>query len=111
RKSTNSAQWPFWYQVLLWGANILNSLGFGVCFTFLALFPRPSFHSKWIWGLVWNTYSRVGMRLELPNLAFHLQPGKHDSVRVDERRTGGVLDYLSPGFVCDACHKIPAPER
>src|SRR5205823_3505888 len=23
-------------------------------FTFLALFPRPSFHSKWIWGLVWT---------------------------------------------------------
>jgi hypothetical protein len=44
---------PFWYQVLLWGVGIVNSLGLGVFFTFFALFPRPSFRNKWIWVPVW----------------------------------------------------------
>lgn len=44
---------PSWYQVLLWGVGILNSLGLGVFFTFFALFPRPSFRNKWIWVPVW----------------------------------------------------------
>lgn len=45
--------WPLWYQVLLWGVGVLNSLGLGVFLTFFALFPRPSFRNKWIWVAVW----------------------------------------------------------
>jgi hypothetical protein len=46
--------WPSWYQVLLWAANVLSGIGLGVWFTFFALFPRPSFHSRWIWPVVWT---------------------------------------------------------
>lgn len=44
---------PFWFQVLLWIANIFINLGWGVWFTFFALFPRPSFHSRSVWVLIW----------------------------------------------------------
>lgn len=44
---------PLWFQLLLWIANVLTNLGWGVWFTFFALFPRPSFHSRWVWTLVW----------------------------------------------------------
>ena len=44
---------PIWFQLLLWFANVLAGLGWGVWFTFFALFPRPSFHSRWVWTLVW----------------------------------------------------------
>ena len=40
-------------QVLLWLATFLNSIGAGVFFTFFALFPRPSFRTRWIWVLAW----------------------------------------------------------
>ncbi|HEX4808936.1 MAG TPA: protein kinase [Bryobacteraceae bacterium] len=45
---------PLWFQLLLWFANVLVGLGWGVCFAFFALFPRPSFHSRWVWTLVWT---------------------------------------------------------
>ena len=49
-----SRDWPVWYQVLLWGTNVLNSVGLGIWFTFFALFPRPSFHKSWIWAAAWT---------------------------------------------------------
>jgi eukaryotic-like serine/threonine-protein kinase len=45
---------PLWFQLLLWFANVLAGLGWGVWFTFFALFPRPSFHSRWVWTIVWT---------------------------------------------------------
>ncbi|MBV8812167.1 MAG: protein kinase [Acidobacteriaceae bacterium] len=47
-------QWPVWYQGLLWICYVVASLGFAIWFTFFALFPRPSFQSRWIWVLVWT---------------------------------------------------------
>jgi tRNA A-37 threonylcarbamoyl transferase component Bud32 len=46
--------WPVWYQVLLWGTNVVNSVGLGIWFAFFALFPRPSFRKKWIWVAAWT---------------------------------------------------------
>jgi hypothetical protein len=45
---------PLWFQVLLWAAIGVTGLGLGVWFTFFALFPRPSFHNRWIWAIVWT---------------------------------------------------------
>jgi Protein kinase domain/PDZ domain len=61
----NSAfrHWPFWYQVVLWIANVLSGLGLGVWFTFFALFPRPSFHSRWIWAIAWAPISLASLLL------------------------------------------------
>src|SRR5579885_1281427 len=47
-------QWPVWYQGLLWATLVLNSVGLGIWFTFFALFPRPSFHNRWIWAAAWT---------------------------------------------------------
>ncbi|MBV8552738.1 MAG: protein kinase [Acidobacteriaceae bacterium] len=44
---------PPWFQVLLWADIGITGLGAGVWFAFFALFPRPSFHSRWIWAIVW----------------------------------------------------------
>jgi hypothetical protein len=44
---------PPWFQALLWAEVWLAGLGAAVWFAFFALFPRPSFHSRWIWAIVW----------------------------------------------------------
>jgi hypothetical protein len=54
---------PLWFQVLLWAAIAVTGAGFGVWFTFFALFPRPSFHIRWIWAVVWLPISLVSMVL------------------------------------------------
>jgi tRNA A-37 threonylcarbamoyl transferase component Bud32 len=38
----------------VWIWNIVGSLGLAISFTFFALFPRPSFHRKWIWAIIWT---------------------------------------------------------
>ncbi|MBV8891872.1 MAG: protein kinase, partial [Acidobacteria bacterium] len=43
---------PPWFQALLWVDICITGLGAGVWFAFFALFPRPSFHSRYIWALV-----------------------------------------------------------
>jgi len=38
---------------LLWIAQLSGSVFPAIFFTFFAIFPRPLFHQRWIWGLVW----------------------------------------------------------
>lgn len=56
--------WPIWYQVLLWAANALGGLALGVWFTFFALFPRPSFRSRWPWALAWAPITVASLLLD-----------------------------------------------
>ena len=44
---------PTCVQALLWADVCITGLGAGVWFAFFALFPRPSFHSRCIWAMVW----------------------------------------------------------
>jgi eukaryotic-like serine/threonine-protein kinase len=54
---------PLWFQVLLWADICITGLGAGVWFAFFALFPRPSFHRRWIWALVWVPIVPVSLLL------------------------------------------------
>jgi tRNA A-37 threonylcarbamoyl transferase component Bud32 len=38
---------------LVWIAFVSGSVFPAIFFTFFAIFPRPLFHRRWIWGLVW----------------------------------------------------------
>lgn len=65
---------PLWFQLLLWTAQVLASLGWGVWFTFFALFPRPSFHSRWAWTLVWTPTLIASMLVNYQALRFIYSP-------------------------------------
>jgi hypothetical protein len=66
--------WPFWYQLLLWAANVLSGLSLGVWFTFFALFPRPSFQSTWVWILGWTPILAVTLLLNYQVWHFAYSP-------------------------------------
>jgi tRNA A-37 threonylcarbamoyl transferase component Bud32 len=91
---------PFWCQVLLWGANALNSLGLGVWFTFFALFPRPSFHHRWIWVLVWTPMLALSLVVNYEGWHFIYSPQNMiPSAWMSAVLAASYLTYLPGSFV------------